>query len=209
MFSAFFRQAGAGLRILLVFTVLTGVLYPLAVYGVSRLPGLAANAEGSIVQVGSVPVGSERIGIDPVDPNAAKNPALDRYFHTRPSASAQGPLGPGDPSTSGGSNKAGDNQDLLKAVQQRKLLIAAREGVALSQVPPDAVTASASGVDPQISPAYAYLQADRVARENGLSVNTVRQLINEHVQGRALGFLGEPTVNVLDLNLAVRAATSH
>jgi K+-transporting ATPase ATPase C chain len=209
MFSALFRQAGAGLRILLVFTVLTGVLYPLAVYGVSRLPGLEANAEGSIVRVGGVPVGSEPIGVDPVDPNAAKNPTLDRYFHTRPSASAQGPLGPGDPSTSGGSNKAGDNQDLQKAVEQRKQLIAARESVAPSQVPPDAVTASASGVDPQISPAYAYLQANRVASQSGLPVETVRQIINEHLEGRALGVLGEPTVNVLDLNLAVRAATGH
>lgn len=195
------RQTGAGLRLLLVLTVLTGVLYPFAVWAVSRVPGLESNAEGSIVSVNGQPVGSQRIGVDlsPADPNH------DPWFHTRPSATASDPLGPGDPSTSGASNLAADNPKLVQLVQERKAAIAQREGVSPDQVPPDAVTASGSGLDPDISPAYAYLQVPRVARENGLPEQQVRQIVDHHIQGRALGVLGEPTVNVLDLNLAVRA----
>lgn len=193
------RQTGAGLRLLLVMTVLTGILYPLAVWAVSRTPGLESKAEGSIVSVNGQPVGSSEIGVDltPADPNH------DPYFHTRPSATASDPLGPGDPSTSLGSNLSADNPKLVRQVEQRKEAIAQREGVSPSQVPPDAVTASFSGLDPDISPAYAYLQVARVARENGLSDQQVRQIVDEHVRGRAIGVLGEPTVNVLDLNLAV------
>ena len=190
------KQSLAGLRILLVLTVLTGVLYPLGVWAVSRLPGLQANAEGSVVEVDGKAVGSDLIGIDPV----AKDPNHDPYFHTRPSAAA-------DTSTSGGSNKGGFDADLVATIKERKEAIAKREGVAESQVPADAVTASASGLDPQISPAYAELQVPRVACENGLSEQEVRTLVEENTTGRGAGFLGEPGVNVLKLNLAVRAAT--
>ncbi|WP_027941862.1 K(+)-transporting ATPase subunit C [Amycolatopsis taiwanensis] len=194
------RQAGAGLRLMLVLTVLAGVLYPLAVWSVSRLPGLENKAEGSIVYVNGQPVGSAEIGVDltPADPRH------DPWFHTRPSGTAGEPLGPGDPSTSGASNLAADNPKLVQLVQERRDAIAQREGVPADQVPPDAVTASASGLDPAISPAYAYLQISRVARENGLSEQQVRQLVDGQVQGRALGVLGEPTVNVLALNVAVQ-----
>jgi K+-transporting ATPase ATPase C chain len=188
---------------LLVATVVLGLVYPFAVWGVSRLPGLHGPAEGSVVTApdGSAS-GSTLIGIDPV----AADPAADPYFHTRPSASAQDVLGPGDPSTSGGSNQGGFSEKLLGQVDQRRAAIAAREGVAPEAVPADAVTASGSGVDPHIRPAYAQLQVARVARVTGLPEAQVRRLVADATQGRALGFLGEPTVNVTELNLALAAA---
>ncbi|HKR48771.1 MAG TPA: K(+)-transporting ATPase subunit C [Pseudonocardiaceae bacterium] len=201
MLTTLLRQSAAGLRMLLVMTVLLGLAYPFAIYGVSRLSGLHTKAEGSLVVIDGQVVGSKLIGIDPV---ASDTP--DMYFHTRPSASSQGVLGSGDPSISGGSNLAGDSPDLLDAVTQRRALIAAREGVAPADVPPDAVTAPASGVDPDISPAYAQLQVPRVARITELSQDEVRALVTEHTTGRALGFLGDPAVNVLALNLAVQRA---
>jgi K+-transporting ATPase ATPase C chain len=196
------KQTLAGLRILIVLTVILGVLYPLGVWLVSRIPGLEGNAEGSVISQNGQPVGSSLIGVDP----QAKDPNHDPYFHTRPSASAKAPLGQGDPSTSGGSNKGADNLDYLGVVQQRKDAIAQREGVAPAQVPADAVTASGSGLDPQISPAYAELQVARVARENGLPEDVVRTFVADYTTGRGLGVLGDPGVNVLKLNLAVQAA---
>jgi K+-transporting ATPase ATPase C chain len=187
------KQSFAGLRVLLVLTVLTGILYPLGVWAISRIPGLAGNAEGSVVTVNGTAVGSDLIGIDPV----AKDPNHDPWFHTRPSAAANS-------ATSGASNMGGDNPELVKNIQERKDTVAKREGVDPSQVPADAVTASASGLDPQISPAYAALQVPRVARETGLSQAEVRELVAENTDGRGLGFLGEPGVNVLKLNLAVQ-----
>jgi K+-transporting ATPase ATPase C chain len=197
------RQTATGLRVLIAFTILCGIIYPLAVYGVGHIPGLSAGAEGSIIyDANGTPVGSSLIGIDPVP----ADPAADPYFHTRPSASSSGPLGPGDTTTSGGSNKSGFNQDLLDTINQRRALIAQREGVNPALVPPDAVTASASGLDPDISPAYAQLQVARVARVTGLSQDQVRNLVSAASTGRILGFLGEPTVNVTELNLAVQEA---
>lgn len=196
------KQTIAGLKLLLVLTVLTGIAYPLGVWAVSRVPGLAAHAEGSVLTQNGRPVGSSLIGIDPV----AKDPAHDPFFHTRPSAGSKGALGPGDPSTSGGSNKGAGDRDLLATVKERQDLIARREGVDAARVPADAVTASASGLDPQISPAYAELQVPRVARENGLSENAVSTLVADNTTGRGLGVLGDPAVNVLTLNLAVAAA---
>ncbi len=116
-------------------------------------------------------------------------------------------LGPGDPSTSGGSNQGGFSDKLLDQVQQRRAPIAAREGVAPDQVPPDAVTASGPGVDPQISAAYAQLQVPRVARVTGLPEATVEQLVADATRPRPLGFLGDPGVNVPRLNLALAATT--
>jgi K+-transporting ATPase ATPase C chain len=204
------KQTLAGLRVLVALTILLGVLYPLGVWAVSRIPGLAANAEGSVVRRDGVAVGSDLIGIDPV----AKDPAHDPWFHTRPSAVAVDRdgdgspdlLGPADPSVSGGSNKGAFDPDLVASVKERKEIVAKREGVAPSRVPADAVTASASGLDPDISVAYALLQAPRVARVNGLSEAQVRALVTEHTDGRDLGVLGDPGVNVLALNLAVQDA---
>lgn len=203
MLGLLLRQAGAALRVLLVATVALGVVYPLAVWGVSRLPGLHGPAEGSVVTAADgQPAGSSLIGVDPVP----ADPAADPWFHTRPSASAQDVLGPGDPATSGGSNQGGFSEKLLGQVRERRAAIAAREGVAPAAVPPDAVTASASGVDPHISPAYAALQVARVARVTGLPEVRVRELVADATDGRALGVLGEPGVNVTRLNLAIAAA---
>jgi K+-transporting ATPase ATPase C chain len=203
MLSLLTRQTAAGLRILVAFTLLCGVLYPAAVWAIAQIPGLAHQADGSAITAadGSV-VGSSLIGIDPV----AADPAADPWFHTRPSASAKDVLGPADTSTSGGSNKSTVNTDLLAAVTERRGLIAQREGVDPALVPPDAVTASASGLDPEISPAYAQLQVTRVAKVNGLPVDRVQALVAQASSGRLLGFLGEPTVNVTELNAAVHAA---
>ncbi|MFC0109069.1 potassium-transporting ATPase subunit C [Kibdelosporangium aridum] len=191
------KQAWAGFRILIVLTVITGILYPLGVWAVSRIPGLESNAEGSIISQNGQNVGSELIGIDPV----AQDPNHDPWFHTRPSALAKDPLGPADPSSSLASNKGAANEDYVKVVQERKDAIAKRENVDPSRVPADAVTASGSGLDPQISPAYARLQAPRVARQNGMTEAEVNALISENTtQG-----IGDPGVNVLKLNLAVAA----
>ncbi|RSN26999.1 K+-transporting ATPase subunit C [Amycolatopsis sp. WAC 04169] len=194
-----FKQTLAGLRVLLVFTVLLGVVYPLGVWAVSRIPGLEGNAEGSIITQNGQAVGSARIGVDPV----AADPAKDPWFHNRPSAGSKDVLGPGDPSSSGPSNKGPYNEDLVAAIGERKKLIAAREGVQEFQVPADAVTASGSGMDPAISVAYADLQIPRVARNTGLPEEKVRQLVAENTSGAGIGV---PGVNVLKVNLAVRDA---
>lgn len=196
------RQLGAAVRVLLVLTVLCGVVYPAVVWGVSRLPGLHADAEGSVLPGG----GSSLIGIDPVP----ADPAADPWFHTRPSASAPDDavagLGPADATASGGSNLGPRAEDLATAVQERRAVIAARDGVDPATIPPDALTASASGLDPHISPAYAAQQVPRVARVTGLPEDRVRALVAGATEGRALGFLGEPRVNVPELNAALVGA---
>ncbi|GHG11012.1 MULTISPECIES: potassium-transporting ATPase subunit C [Amycolatopsis] len=186
------KQTWAGLRVLLVMTVLLGLLYPLAVWAVARIPGLAGHAEGSIVTQNGRAVGSSLIGVDPVP----ADPAHDPWFHTRPTVA-----GPGMPS--GASNKGPYDEDLVKTIGERKEAVAKREGVTPDQVPPDAVTASGSGLDPDISVAYAELQAARVARNTGLLLDRVKQLIEQNTSGAGIGV---PGVDVLPLNLAVRAA---
>lgn len=186
--SALLRQSVAGLRVLLVLTVLTGLLYPLAVFGVGRL--VPDRADGSMIEVDGEVVGSRLLG-QPFDG--------DEWFQPRPSAAGEGY----DPLASGASNLGPENADLLDAVEQRRAEVAAREGVDPALVPPDAVTASASGLDPHISPAYADLQVARVARARGLDEDTVRRLVAEATTGRELGVLGEPRVNVLELNAAL------
>jgi K+-transporting ATPase ATPase C chain len=186
------KQTWAGLRVLLVMTVLLGLLYPLAVWAVARFPGLDARAEGSIVTRNGQAVGSSLIGVDPVP----ADPAHDPWFHTRPSA-----VSPEMPS--GASNKGPYNEDLVKAIQERRALIATREGVSPDQVPPDAVTASGSGLDPAISVAYADLQVARVARNTGLPLDRVKQLVEANTSGAGIGV---PGVTVLQLNLAVQGA---
>ncbi len=205
MLTSIARQSGTALRVLLVMTVLLGIVYPLGIWAVARIPGLSGPAEGSVIySADGTAVGSSLIGIDPVAPD----PSADPWFHTRPSATAEDELGlgPGDPSTSAGANLGGFDEGLLESVAGRRELIAAREGVDVSQVPVDAVSTSASGIDPGISPAYAELQVARVARVTGLSEDAVRGLVADATSGRVLGFLGEPSVNTTELNLAVAAA---
>ncbi|WP_026204350.1 potassium-transporting ATPase subunit C [Actinomycetospora chiangmaiensis] len=195
------RQLGPALRLMLVATVLLGVVYPAVVWGISRMPGLSGPAEGSVSASGSASL----IGIDPVP----ADPGADPWFHLRPSASAPASatagLGPADPSTSGGSNLATTADKLAQAVAQRRSAIAGREGVSPAAVPDDAVTASASGLDPDISPAYAALQVPRVARVTGLAPAQVEALVADATHGRALGVFGEPTVDTSELNAALAA----
>lgn len=206
--SGLLKQTWAGLRVLIVLIVLCGLVYPLAVWAVSRMPGLHDRTEGSIVTVDGRAVGSSLIGMNPVG---------DRYFPTRPSARASDAsttdrtklgLGPIDPSSSTASNLAVDSDVLAAQVTARRALIARREGVSENRVPPDAVTESGSGIDPDISPVYAHLQAARVAWANGLPDAQVRRIGAENVHGRAAGVLGDPTVSVLALDLAAQTAVA-
>ena len=143
-------------------------------------------------------MGSSLIGQNFTDDKG--NP-LPQWFQPRPSAAGASGY---DPTSTSASNLGPNNSDLLKAVQDRRAAAAAQlDGVDPASVPPDAVTASGSGLDPDISPAYAYEQVNRVAKARGLDPATVRALVAAHVHGRDLGFLGEPTVNVLELNMAL------
>ncbi|MEU5441488.1 potassium-transporting ATPase subunit C [Streptomyces griseofuscus] len=199
------RLLWAGLRALLVLTVVTGVLYPLAVTGVAQalFPGRANGSE--ITSHGKI-VGSSLIG--------QQGYSL-KYFQPRPAAG----LGTNSVNTryklvlSGATNLAADNPKLVKAVEDARAKVVKDNSVPgytvrPAQVPADAVTSSGSGLDPAISPAYAELQVHRVAERNGLSVARVERLVKEHTQGRALGFVGEPQVNVLELNIALRDLTA-
>ena len=184
------RQLLPGLMMVLVFTVITGLLYPLAVTALAQV-AFPDKANGSLVERDGVVVGSRLIGQRFAEP---------QYFHPRPSAAGDGY----DASASSGSNKGPTNDEWLAEVADR--VDAYREENGLSpdaKVPVDAVTASASGLDPQISVANARIQARRVADERDLELSQVLDLIHEHTDGRALGFLGEAGVNVLELNLAL------
>jgi potassium-transporting ATPase KdpC subunit len=196
------RQYLAALRALLVLTVLLGVLYPLVVLGIGQL-AFPAQANGSLVSAGGRVIGSSLLGQAFVD--AQGNPA-PQWFQPRPSA-ASDPNNKNDPGYnplfSGGSNLGPSNPDLIKSIDARRAAVAAFDGVPAASVPPDAVTASASGLDPDISPAYATEQVTRVARAQGLDPAAVRALVAAHVQGRTLGILGEPRVNVVELNAAL------
>ncbi len=281
------RQHVAALRILLVFTVIVGVVYPVVVFGIGQIPGLRGKADGSYVAAADGKrVGSSLIG--QLFTDKAGNP-IPEYFQTRPSAAGDGY----DPTASSASNLGPENivdtlpnpkdkadagtQSLLTQVCSRSLAVGRANGVSGARpfctpggvgavlsvihshgtvgpvvrvvsvnqacptrpflrtydgvrvecarfgadysrgvtvpirgdapahpaVPADAVTASGSGLDPEISPAYAAIQVDRVARARGLSPATVRAQVRAHTRGRGLGFLGEPGVNVVQLNLAL------
>jgi K+-transporting ATPase ATPase C chain len=274
----------AALRALLVLTILCGLIYPLALVAVGRIPGLAGRTNGSLITVGDKTVGSRLIGQAFTDKNGNPDP---KYFQSRPSAAgaagydptatAASNLGPESVVDTLAANPADAKQSLLTQVCSRSVAVGKLEGVDGSRpyctadgvgavlavfhrdgftgpvtrvvsvnqtgtpfvptydgvavepakpgedyvalggvitpirgtapakpvVPADAVTASASGLDPDISPAYAELQVPRIARERGLSTGAVRALVKKYTDGRALGFMGEPGVNVLQLNLAL------
>ncbi|MFE6286504.1 potassium-transporting ATPase subunit KdpC [Streptomyces sp. NPDC057877] len=189
------RTAWAALRMLLVLTVLTGVGYPLAVTGIGQAL-FHDQANGSLVQVDGHEVGSKLIG------QSWNLPGTDRpdpqWFQGRPSHSGYDPL------STGSSQLGASDPTLVKDVKAAKKRVAAFNGVPESEVPKDAVTGSASAIDPHISPDYADIQVRRVAEANGVSVAQVRKLVDEHTDGRTLGFMGEPHVNVLELNIALR-----
>lgn len=180
---------------MLVFTAVLGVGYTAVVTGIGQL-ALNANANGSLARVDGETVGSRLIGQSFTDEDGA---ALREWFQSRPSAAGDGY----DGSASSGSNYGPENEDLIAAITDRKTAIAELEGVDPAQIPADALTASASGLDPHISPEYARLQVGRVAEARDLPVEAVTDLVESKIQARDAGYLGEPTVNVLELNIAL------
>ena len=178
--------------LLLVLTVITGVLYPLAATGLSQLV-FPHQANGSLIVRDGKPVGSSLIGQSFTDP---------KYFWGRPSATSPHPY---NAASSSGSNQGPTNPALADAVKQRIAALRAADPGNTAPVPVDLVTASASGLDPQISPAAAQYQIARVARLRHLNPAQVQSLVQRYTQGRQLGMLGEPRVNVLKLNLALDA----
>jgi len=197
------RQLIPAVLSMVVFTLLLGVGYSLVVTGVAQL-GFKDKANGSMVQRKGKEVGSSLIGQAFVDKNGDP---IRKYFQSRPSAAvgADGKTKAGyDPTLSSGSNLGPTNPELLKEVAKRVDAYRKLNGLGRAvRVPVDAVTTSASGLDPDISVANARLQAGRVARERGVAVARIRTLIDAHTSGRTLGVLGEKTVNVLELNLAL------
>jgi K+-transporting ATPase ATPase C chain len=207
------RQLLPAVMMMVIFTVVTGLIYPLAVTAVAQL-GFHDKANGSLVEnADGDTVGSSLIGQNFTEP---------QYFHPRPSAAGDGY----DPTLSSGSNLGPTNPKLLvgekddpatpdvdesfAGVEQRAAAYREENGLADgAPVPVDAVTASGSGLDPDISVANARLQASRVADERGLSVDRVLEIVDDHTDGRALGILGEKAVNVLELNLALDRMTSN
>ncbi|HEY2522761.1 MAG TPA: potassium-transporting ATPase subunit KdpC [Streptosporangiaceae bacterium] len=199
---ALIRQHIAAFRAVLVFTALCGIIYPVIMFGVAQA-AFHGSANGSLVTSNGKTVGSSLICQEFVD---AKGNPLAQYFQPRASNAADPTVKTDygcDPNFSGASNLGPNNPDLTKTIEQRKAAIAKFDGVKESQVPPDAVTASGSGLDPDISPQYAAIQADRVAQARGLSDATVKALVTKYTQSRTIGFLGEPRVDVLTLNIAL------
>jgi potassium-transporting ATPase KdpC subunit len=192
--STFLRQLRPAAVALAAFTVLFGAAYPLVVLGVGQV-AFGDRTDGSLVVADGRIVGSELIG---------QGFAAPEYFHPRPSAAGSGY----DGAASGGSNFGPSNPDYLAAVEERVAEFRRQNGLNDDvAVPADAVTASASGLDPHISIANAELQAPRVAETRGMPLDEVLRLIDDHIDERPLGVLGDPGVNVLGLNLAIDGAS--
>jgi potassium-transporting ATPase KdpC subunit len=190
-----FAQLKAAVLMLIVLSVLTGIVYPLVVTGIAQA-GFSRQANGSLIERDGKAVGSALIG----------QPFSDlKYFWSRPSATGPMPYNAG---ASSGSNQGPLNPALADAVKARVEALQKADPDNKGPVPVDLVTASSSGLDPHISPAAAEYQVARVAKARGLAADRVRALMAEHTEGRQLGFLGEPRVNVLKLNLALDALES-
>jgi K+-transporting ATPase ATPase C chain len=183
------RHLGTSLRVTIVTVLLFGLVYPLAMTAVAQIL-FPRQANGSLVTVAGKAVGSAIIGQLWTKPE---------YFQGRPSAAGKGY----DPTSTGGTNYGPTSKKLIDATKATIASLEKANPDAGGPPPIDLVTSSASGIDPDISPAAAYWEAPRVARARGTSIDVVRALIANHVQGRTLGLLGEPHVNVLDLNLAL------
>ena len=187
------QQLGTGFKMMLVLTVLTGLLYPGVVTGLCQVL-FPARANGSLVVANGHAIGSELIG---------QNFKKPEYFQPRPSAAGNDGY---DPTASGASNLGPTSQKLADRVKDSVASFRKNNPDYTGPIPADLVTASGSGLDPDISPASAEVQAARIATARGIPVEQVRVLIAGHTQGRDLGFLGEPRVNVLEINLALDQA---
>jgi potassium-transporting ATPase KdpC subunit len=196
------RQHIAGLRLLLVFTVLTGIIYPVFMWGIAQA-AFHKQANGSMVTYNGRVVGSSLLCQEFVYPNG--NP-MPQYFQPRPSdavvSGVKNDYGC-DPLYSSASNLGPDNPALVTLIKQRQEQIAKFDHVKISQIPADAVTTSGSGLDPDISPQNADIQVDRIAAARHVSPAAIMALVKQYTQGRTLGFLGEPRVDVLNLNIAL------
>jgi potassium-transporting ATPase KdpC subunit len=196
------RQHIAALRGLLIFTAICGIAYPLLMFGVAQVV-FHNQANGSLVSYQGRTVGSSLLCQEFVD---TKGNPLPQYFQPRPSNAVDATVKTDygcNPLFSAASNLGPNNPALVQLIKQRQQQIAKLDHVKVSQIPPDAVTASGSGLDPGISPQNAYMQVDRVAAARHASPAAVRALVTSHIQGRTLGFLGEPQVDVLTLNIAL------
>jgi potassium-transporting ATPase KdpC subunit len=191
----------AALRALLLFTVICGIAYPLLMFGVGQA-AFPHSASGSLISYHGRVVGSSLLCQEFV---TAKGSPLPQYFQPRPSNATSGASNDYgcDPGFSAASNLGPNNPALAQLIRQRQKQYAAFNHVSVSVIPPDAVTASASGLDPYISPQNAALQVNRVAADRHISPAQVRALVSAKTYGRSLGFLGEPRVNVLMLNIAL------
>ena len=196
------RQLIAALRGLLLFTVICGIIYPLAILGISQL-AFHKQANGSLVSYNGRVVGSSLLCQEFTD---AKGNPLAQYFQPRPSdailAGAKDDYGC-DPRYSSASNLGPSNPVQVQDIKQRQKQIAAFDHVKISQIPADAVTASGSGLDPDITPQNAAIQVNRVAAARHVSPAAIMALVKQYTQGRTIGFLGEPRVDVLNLNIAL------
>ncbi len=190
------RSLMVAIKMTVVLTLLTGIVYPVVMAEIGQVL-FPEQAGGSLIYRKGLPIGSSLI---------AQNFKAARYFHPRPSAAGNNGY---DPTSSSGSNLGPTNKSFIDSVKQRTKGVMEEDSIPASEVPIDMVTASGSGLDPQISPAAAEIQVERVAKVRGLSADTVRALINANTQPRWAGFLGEPGVNVLELNLALDATTGN
>jgi K+-transporting ATPase ATPase C chain len=184
------RQLSAALRMLLALTLVCGVGYPLVVLGIGQVVA-HRSANGSLLEHEGSVVGSSSLGQQVTDP---------QWFQGRRSASEYAG------NTSGGSNLGPNDPKQSQAVSEARDALVAANPLAPGPPPPDALTASASGLDPDISPAYASWQVPRVAAARGLPTTQIQTLVDEHTKGRLLGFLGQPRVNVTELNLVLAGA---
>ena len=182
------KQIKQAFLLFIVLSILTGIIYPLAITGIAQFV-FSRQANGSLIYRDGEPVASALIGQPFTDP---------KYFWSRPSATSPMPY---NAESSNGSNLGPTNFDLVKAVQERIAVLRKAAPDNDAPIPIDLITSSASGLDPHISPAAAEYQVKRVAKARGLDVAAVRQLVARHTEGRTLGLLGEPRVNVVELNL--------
>lgn len=195
--TGYLRQAGTALRFLLLATLVLGLAYPLAIFGAGQLIA-PYQANGSILKDdGGAPAASALIAQSTADDAGSQDP---KWFHARPSAVKW------DPSSSSASNLGPNDPKLLDAVTTNRAAVAESEHVSAADVPADALTASGSGLDPDISPDYARLQVPRVAAAHGLSAETVTTLVDRNTTSGLEAFLGQPSVNVTALNLDVATA---